>query len=248
MNRLVCVALTALALTAFGSGCCCMDRYYHGDCARPSLGGRIGQGGDCHDGSCADGCADGSCHSGAPAVGCHGGQCNPPTCGVGGCGPCNFHPLRALFSAINCSSGCGEFYFDEWINDPPDKCDPCDTHGGYVGQRACPPRWFLGGRHGQGDCGETGCGDAGCTTCGDGHGHDLHEGEVLEEVPLPQPEMIGPMPTAMRRSAKPYYNTPAPKSVRNVRSSGKPTPAVRRASHTSPTSAAKEVGSGVRTR
>jgi hypothetical protein len=32
-------------------------------------------------------------------------------------------------------SQCGETYYSEWFNDPPDCCDPCDNCGHYVGRR-----------------------------------------------------------------------------------------------------------------
>lgn len=252
MNRLVCVTLAALALSAFGSGCCCMDRYYYGDCTKPALWGRTG--GGCSSGTCDDGCADGSCHGGD----CHDGACASADCGgCGKCDLCNFHPLRSLFNAIHCSSGCGEFYFDEWINDPPAPCDPCDNHGNFVGQRCCPPRWFLGVRNTCGyDCAQNcdtscgydaGCGTPGCTSCGHGSvHHEEQHGEMHESVPTPQPEMMEPMPTTARRTAKPYYNKSGNQRAGYSQSQGKPTPAVRRTSYHKPTTAKTPVGSGVR--
>src|SRR5690349_8010111 len=50
--RLVCVTMTTLALAALSSGCCCMDRYYHGDCQRPAMWGR-NMGPGCASGTCA---------------------------------------------------------------------------------------------------------------------------------------------------------------------------------------------------
>ncbi len=258
MNRLVCVVLTALALSAFGSGCCCMDRYYHGDCAGPASWGRNCGGGACRGGTCNDGCADGSCASG----GCSDGSCGA-TADCGGCGKCDlcaFNPIKSLFKSIGCSSGCGEFYFDEWINDPPDACDPCDDCGNFVGQRCCPPRWFLGGRNTScytcaqncdTSCGfDGGCSTPGCTSCGHGgalHDHSPH-GEMIETVPTPQPEMMDEMPTTARRTSKPYYNNSGTRRVSHSQPQKQPTPAVRRTSHTTLTTASAPIGSGVRGR
>jgi hypothetical protein len=125
---------------------------------------------------------------------------------------CGFNPILALFNAIHCSSGCGEFYFDEWINDPPDRCDPCDEcYGNYVGHHPCKPRWWFGGRglcgHRCGtacDCGDEVCGAEGCDSCAAG-AHDI-QGEV-GELPTPQPEMAPMMPEPMpqNEARRPYY-------------------------------------------
>jgi hypothetical protein len=204
MNRLVCVMMTALALMSAGSGCCCMDRYYYGDCHRPLLRGRLGGragddcgchgGGGCASGNCGGGCTDGSCGA---------------SCGRGGHNLCGFNPFRAIFNVFHCSSGCGEFYFDEWINDPPDRCDPCDEcYGNYVGQRACPPRWQLGGRgwFGGRQC-DGGC-DGGCDSCTAG-GEEFDIPDSPGGLPAPQSEIVPtPMPETEARRGQPYY-TPA---------------------------------------
>jgi hypothetical protein len=44
------------------------------------------------------------------------------------------NPLRSLLS---CGSGCGEWYVDEWLSDPPDCCDPGDNWGNWVGPQPC---------------------------------------------------------------------------------------------------------------
>lgn len=222
--RLVCVTMTTLALAALSSGCCCMDRYYHGDCQRPAMWGR-NMGPDCASGVCASGDCDTGCDDG-----CASGACGAPACGT--CGPhnlCHFNPLKRLWNAIHCSSGCGEFYFDEWINDPPEACDPCDNYGGFVGPRHCPPRWWLGARHhGSFRCGSncdpscgfetSDCGAPGCTSCGHSHSHDYAPSsmESMDMVPTPMPETIEGVPTQARR----------PKAS--------PTPAMRRVSYNQP--------------
>ena len=30
-------------------------------------------------------------------------------------------------------TGCGELYWNEWHNDPPSVCEPCDRCGNYIG-------------------------------------------------------------------------------------------------------------------
>src|SRR5690349_16817589 len=34
-----------------------------------------------------------------------------------------------------CGTGCGECYWSEWFNDPPDCHDPCDCYGNLAGKR-----------------------------------------------------------------------------------------------------------------
>lgn len=107
-----------------------------------------------------------------------GGPCND--CGPGGCGTgsyyrCGLLPmLRAhLHGTATCGRGCGEVYWGEWVSDPPDCCDPCNSCGDWQGRQCCSPTlaqrlWWgahgyrLGGQHGDANC----CG--GCTGCGGG--------------------------------------------------------------------------------
>jgi hypothetical protein len=50
-------------------------------------------------------------------------------------GPCEGGPLRRLLGCTSCT-GCGECYWNEWHNDPPSLCEPCDRCGHYVGRGA----------------------------------------------------------------------------------------------------------------
>jgi hypothetical protein len=69
---------------------------------------------------------------------CDGGGCGSCGCAVG-C--CPGRPLAGcLTRALTCGSGCGDVYWDEWINDPPACCDPCDDYGNWTGNAYCPPR------------------------------------------------------------------------------------------------------------
>lgn len=66
---------------------------------------------------------------GCGPMGCGG----PLSLGSGACGdPCN---------------GCGERYIDEWVNHPPDCCDPCDDGGSFTTDHFGPsPPLFRGYR------------------------------------------------------------------------------------------------------
>lgn len=117
---------------------------------------------------CEPGCGCGAdCGCGAE-VGC---GCEPACgCGGGGCG-LRGHWLGGVFFGSCCGrlvqsfdrlcggcSGCsGEVYWNEWHNDPPSCCDPCDRCGnwtgpGYGGYRAPYDQGYhvgsaLGGSH-----------------------------------------------------------------------------------------------------
>lgn len=93
-----------------------------------------------------------------------------------------------IMSSHACSSGCGEFYVDEWYNHPPQvsSCDTCGNHVGSHGHDACgcggascaPLLHRLsclwGIRYVPVDC-EGGC-EGGCDSCGGGVA--IHEGHV----------------------------------------------------------------------
>src|SRR5690606_32343758 len=76
-------------------------------------------------------------------AGCLDGQC-PPAGGCTSCGPSygqgRFTDLvfPLLSNQLTCGSGCGPLYWNEWLSDPPDCCDPCDNHGVWTGPRAAP--------------------------------------------------------------------------------------------------------------
>jgi hypothetical protein len=132
-------------------------------------------------------------------------RCDPCNeCGPGGCGPSGYYhcgllpTLRAhLGATATCGRGCGEVYWGEWVSDPPDCCDPCNSCGDWQHQQCCSPGllrrlWWgahgyrLGGQHGDANCcgGCNSCcggdvaatgyydgGSPGCSTCGGGHSH-----------------------------------------------------------------------------
>lgn len=100
--------------------------------------------------------------------------------------------LDARKSAL-CGNGCGEIYYGEWRNYPPDCCDPCDNAQQCTPPIACRPHliaglltgWY-GKRHPRGyhddccdDCGFDDCGcDAGFESdCG--CGGDMVEGAIV---------------------------------------------------------------------
>ena len=71
-----------------------------------------------------------------------GGCCGPMACGPVGCGGPVILGGNACGDSCN---GCGERYFDEWINHPPSCCDPCDSCGNHDGQSGHTFRPILSG-------------------------------------------------------------------------------------------------------
>jgi hypothetical protein len=55
-------------------------------------------------------------------------------CGSGSCG-CGTKGSRPILDALCGCSCCGELYWNEWYNDPPAVCEPCDACGNFVGPR-----------------------------------------------------------------------------------------------------------------
>jgi len=83
-----------------------------------------------------------------------------------------------------CSSGCGEFYCDEQVNESP-TCDPCCGNGEFTGDSCgpCRPLWqrlqALWGTSYVGSCGD-GCGSSSCSSgsCSSGScGNDMYASE-----------------------------------------------------------------------
>ena len=103
---------------------------------------------------------------------------------LGGSSGCCGGPLCCLEKSYwrhhwGCSQ-CGEYYWSEWFNDPPDCCDPCNNCGDYVGKKPC-------SRCAQGPacsecvgpiCSECSTGSS-CSTCGDRpHARHAHHREM----------------------------------------------------------------------
>jgi hypothetical protein len=190
-------AITALALLCMvASGCASPYTYYCEDgCTPPTISGRMGDVPGWAPGHCGDcgGCDD-----------C-GGCADCGDCTACGSGPCGCPPLfGGFFRMLTCSAGCGEIYWGEWINDPPDECDPCDDCGNWIGpQTCCPPKGlkklchgFLGRRFGS-------CHDhCGCDDCAQAPPEVWDEPvlmppETLEAIPVPEP-VPAPSPQARR--------------------------------------------------
>ena len=117
----VAAGLAMLCLVAAGcrSAMNCTD-----GCARPQGSPLAGMRYDC---SCEQGCSDGA----QDAAGC-GSPCDTANCADAcgkDCGGCQ----RPLLDRLCGSTGCGELYWCEWYNSPPQICQPCDCHGNYVG-------------------------------------------------------------------------------------------------------------------
>ncbi len=115
-------------------------------------------------------------HVGCCSVRRVGGGCESSACSdcgdCGGVGACA--SLRSRIAdrirSTNCSSGCGEIYWDEQINEPP-VCDPCGCNGAYEcgSCRSCPSalgrlRSLWGHRYQPSNCEE-------CSSCGTNSGY-----------------------------------------------------------------------------
>jgi hypothetical protein len=101
-------------------------------------------------GCCVNRCIVGdACDVGNPALcgseceSCSLGDNFPGGCGrtIMGCrGGLSGLALPLLSTRLACGSGCGDVYWNEWMCDPPECCDPCDEYGCWVGPQTCPGR------------------------------------------------------------------------------------------------------------
>jgi len=231
VRKLLIVGLLIAALAAGNAGCC-VNRF------GPGCGPIVSNCGDCH-GVCGGGAVQGYGYGG-----CDSGCCSPCSNRGYGCVSCLDY-MMAPFSLLNqmfvCSGGCGDIYWDEWISDPPDCCDPCDPCANWNGTGCCVPRWskmfsgwpcFVGYPYGYGynyDSYSPTCGcDAGCDSgcgggCGDGcgggsnHGFALNKGEVIYDEPQRAYYDHGVPTRSALRSGTPTEATPP--STSNVRPS-----------------------------
>jgi hypothetical protein len=105
----------------------------------------------------------------------------PPACDSGFCGPGVLHRVGDRLRSVNCSSGCGEVYWDEQINEPR-VCDPCCFDGGYIGGSDCGRcpgglarlRELWGFRYFPSDC-------ASCGSTATGHCESCQSSDVVYE-------------------------------------------------------------------
>jgi hypothetical protein len=129
-----------------GDGCGVNGRQFAGDtwkCCRecgPPICRCSGPRNGCNAG-CGDACGcAGTCEPGCgcePACGCvpSGRSCSRRQCTCGGlffaswCG----RVVGSVDRFCGCTGCDGELYWNEWHNDPPRCCDPCDCHGNWVG-------------------------------------------------------------------------------------------------------------------
>ena len=126
---------------------------------------------------CSTGCAifNKGCNNGLPfGADCASCQTDCGSCGGAGCHECLAAVKKGIHDKLTCGSGCGSLVLDEWFDNPPDCCDPCDAVGGWTGNRLCPPKIFTHhNMYGVRTCGPD------CTTCEiDGKGGG--KGIVLE--------------------------------------------------------------------
>jgi hypothetical protein len=86
--------------------------------------------------------------------------------------------------------GCGEVYYGDYVNHPPDFCDPCDQCGNYIGPGAvcdtCAPSYG----HSAATCSSPGCVTQHVVHLGDGPS-PLREDLVASQAP-PEAERVAP--------------------------------------------------------
>jgi len=164
-------------------------------------------------------------------------------CDLGGCGESDFEgvgscgTLRSRIAnrirSTNCSSGCGEIYWDEQINEPP-VCDPCGCNGEFEcgGGRSCPTalgrlRNLWGYRYMPSNCNEcTSCGTTAsqstgsCSTCA-GNTHPGHTTEMHYATPT---RMSTSQPTGDSMSTRSPTPASKPKQPRQQNVAPVPTP------------------------
>ncbi len=146
---------------------------------------------------------------------------------MGKCGGCSTCGSReSLGDVASCRWGCGEIYWDEWLSEPPDCCDPCDECGNWAGPQSCcrggklAGIWSsLWGCRGEpcsdGECCASRggwCGHEGGSSCVDGA--DMNSPFVDEVESPPQPADPAPAPAPnpaekpnpkAKRPARPYH-------------------------------------------
>ncbi len=97
--------------------------------------------GESCDGNCGRPCRRAACRTCGSCGAACGDSCDPcaDPCGNGCYGrPWHRGPLSCLFAWLapcrwwGCS-GCGDRYWGDFYNDPPDCWDPCDNYGNYTG-------------------------------------------------------------------------------------------------------------------
>jgi len=146
-------------------------------------------------------------HVGCCSVRMAGDSCGAGMCNDTGCGGCG--QFEVPFSGVgrrvanriksaHCSSGCGEIYWDEHINDPP-VCDPCGCNGEFTGEHcgSCPTalgrlrnlwghRYHPSGNDGCATCvGDhvTSTGTSTCSSCSSGSSHAITTSIAPARVP-----------------------------------------------------------------
>ncbi len=182
-------------------------------------------------------CSTGSC--GSPlGLGKHSVAAPCHDCGGVGCGKCGPSLRQRIRDKLTCGSGCGDLVLDEWFDNPPDCCDPCDNWGGYSGKHTCPPKPF-------GLCNLWGVRVEGCSSCGVAPGLlsksspvIVHEGNEVHRAEAPgasgdagehATEDAGPAEGAAPNSNPPMDNVPAgdPMSQPGVGGAGDAAPELR---------------------
>ncbi|MCY2978197.1 MAG: hypothetical protein NTU79_05975 [Planctomycetota bacterium] len=198
-------------------------------------------------------------HVGCCSVRMMGDGCGSGRCGGGcsdGCDSLSFSDHMAPFAGIghrvadhirskHCSSGCGEIYWDEQINEPP-VCDPCGCDGEFTGDacRSCPTalrrlrNLWSHHRYQPSNCDScSSCGgDAGllgastCSSCSSGSGENvsmhtnLEPTQSMRNQSMQSPSVQSPSVQSPSKQSNPSRRSVA---TENDSSRTQPTPAVR---------------------
>jgi len=133
------------------------------------------------------------------------GCVGPMACGPMGCsGPIVAAHGKCGSGCGDACNGCGERYYDEWINHPPSCTDPCDSCGNYHGQSCHACRPILSGfksiwgyrcdpppvgcpRAGCDNLGCRGGCDSQCGSCGGGHHYSVPHEAMMDQMPVEVP-------------------------------------------------------------
>ena len=191
-------------------------------------------------------------------IGCvspYGGHCD--------CGQCDgishnavpHSPFQQWRKSLICGDGCGEVYYGDYINNPPDCCDPCDNMVQCTPPIQARPGLLLlsaatglyGKRVPQHDacgCGGSGCGD--CSMAVDcGCGGESYGG--CSSCAMSGQQIMAYPATDMSRAPLSGYSVPGGSSVTHSRQRGPVTAPTTRATRSSApvsTPPAQPTGSG----
>ncbi|XZE36315.1 hypothetical protein SH501x_001875 [Pirellulaceae bacterium SH501] len=158
-------------------------------------------------------------------------------CGVGCDGIGIRERIATRFASNHCSSGCGEVYWDEQINEPP-VCDPCGCDNEFTGKTSCGRcpgalsrfRELWGFQYVPNDCTTCSAGHSGASSCSScnsydsgvvvssgGYEYGAEEVRAVPATPSPSSRSNGSLqPTPAKPKLQPAP-TPVPTPDENAR-------------------------------